>query len=65
MGRQRNMFQLKEQKKSPGKKELNEVEGSTLPDMESKTKVMRMLKKLRGRRNEINEDVNKEIVSMK
>ena len=59
------MFQLKEQKKSPGKKELNEVEGSTLPDMESKTKVMRMLKKLRGRRNEINEDVNKEIVSMK
>ena len=56
---------MKEQKKSPGKKELNEVEGSTLPDMESKTKVMRMLKKLRGRRNEINEDVNKEIVSMK
>ena len=50
MRRQRNMAQMKEQIKTPGK-ELNEMEISNLPDAEFKTLVIRMLK-------ELNEDLN-------
>ena len=46
MRRQRNMAQLKEQNKTP-EKELNEIEISNLSDIEFKTLVIRMLKKLR------------------
>ena len=52
MGKQRNMPQIKEQEKSP-EKELNEMEESKLPDTEFKTMVIRMLKELRGRMDEI------------
>ena len=46
MKRQRNMAQMKEQIKTP-EKELNEIEISNLSDIEFKTLVIRMLKKLR------------------
>ena len=45
--RQRNMAQMKEQVKSPGK-ELNKREISNLSDTEFKTLVIRMLKELRA-----------------
>ena len=50
MRRQRDMAQVKEQIKTPGK-ELNEMEISNLPDAEFKTLVIRMLK-------ELNEDLS-------
>ena len=50
MRRQRNMAQMKEQVKTPGK-DLNEMEISTLSDAEFKTLVIRMLK-------ELSEDLN-------
>ena len=43
MRRQRNMSQMKEQKKTP-EKELNKIEISNLLDAEFKTLVLRMLK---------------------
>ena len=45
------MAQIKEQNKTPKKKELNEMEISNLSDAELKTLVIRMLKPL-------NEDLN-------
>ena len=45
MRRKRNMAQMKEQIKTP-EKELNEMEISNLSDVEFKTLVIRMLKKL-------------------
>ena len=45
--RQRNMAQLKEQNKTP-EKELNEMEGSNLPDAEFKTLVIGVLQELGG-----------------
>ena len=50
MSRQRNMAQMKEQKKTP-EKELNKMEISNLSDAEFKTLVIRMLK-------ELSEDLN-------
>ena len=50
MERQRNVFQLKEQIKTP-EKELTTVEASNLPDAEFKTVVIRMLE-------ELSEDLN-------
>ena len=47
MRRQRNMTQMKEQNKTPGK-ELNEMEISNLSDAEFKTLVIRMLKEITG-----------------
>ena len=46
MRRQRNMTQMKEQIKTPGK-EKNNMEISNLSDAEFKTLVIRMLKELR------------------
>ena len=43
--RQRNVAQMKEQRKTP-EKELNEMEISNLSDAEFKTLVIRMLKEL-------------------
>ena len=45
MRRQRNIAQMKQQTKTPGKK-LNEMEISNLSDAEFKTLVIRMLKEL-------------------
>ena len=45
MRRQRNMAQMKEQNKIPGK-ELNEMEISILSDSEFKTLAIRMLKEI-------------------
>ena len=52
MGRQRNMAQIKEQIKTP-EKELNKIEISNLSDVEFKTLVIRMLKKLNEYLNSI------------
>ena len=46
MSRQRHMAQMKEQIKTPKKKELNEMEISNLSDAEFKILVIRMLKEL-------------------
>lgn len=46
MGRQKNMPQMKEQGKSPGKTTTNEMEKSNLTDREFKEMVIRMLNKL-------------------
>ena len=50
MSTQRNMAQMKEQTKTP-KKELNNIEISTLSDAEFKTLIIRMFK-------ELSEDLN-------
>ena len=50
MRRQRNLAQMKEQRKTP-EKELNEMEMNNLSDAEFKTLVIRMLK-------ELSEDLN-------
>ena len=47
MRRQRNMAQMKEQFKTPGKKKLNKMVISNLSDAEFKTLVIRVLKELR------------------
>ena len=52
MERQRNMTQIKEQKKFT-EKELNEIEASNLLDTEFKTIVLWMLKELRENFNSI------------
>ena len=52
MRRQRNMYQMKEQNKTP-EKELNKIETSNLSDAEFKTLVIRMLKELREYINSI------------
>ena len=46
MSRQRNMAQMKEQIKTPEKKELNKIKISSLSDSEFKTLVIRMLREL-------------------
>ena len=51
MRRQRNMVQMKEQNKTPGKKKLNKMGISNLLDAEFKTLVIRMLQ-------ELSEDLN-------
>ena len=55
MRRQRNMAQMKEQIKTPVK-ELNEMETSNLVDTEFKTLVIRTLKELRGRVDELRQN---------
>ena len=52
MGRQRNMLQVKEQETHP-ERNLNKVEASNQLDIEFRTMVIRMLKELRGRMDEI------------
>ena len=54
MRRQRNMAQMKEQIKPPGK-ELNKMETSILSDAEIKRLVIRMLKELSEDLNSIKE----------
>ena len=52
------MPQMKEQNKTPGKK-LSKMETTDLLDAELKTLVIRMLKVIRGRGDEPNENFNK------
>ena len=53
MSRQRNMAQMKEQKNKTPEKELNKMETSKLLDVDFKTLVIRMLKKLNEYLNSI------------
>ena len=64
MRKQRNMLQIKEQKKTP-QKVLNETEASNLRDTELKKLVVRGVGELKGRINNLSENFNKEIVSIK
>ena len=63
MGGQRNMPQVKEKENSP--EELNAMEANNIPDTEFKVIVVKMLKELRGRMNELSENLNKYIVNIK
>ena len=58
------MSQMKEHKKSP-EKELNEMEATKIPGEDFKTRVIQMLKDLRGRMDDLSENINKERVSTK
>lgn len=60
----RNISQVEEQEKTP-ERELNEVEASILSDMEFKTQVIKMLNKHKGRIDNLTENINKEIISIK
>ena len=55
---------MKQQEKTQENK-LNEMEASNLPKKEFKIMVIRMLNELRGRMDEHNENLNREIVSIK
>ena len=55
MRRLRNMPQMKDQEKSPGK-ELNKLEATKIPDAEFKTMVIKMLKDLRGTIDNLSEN---------
>lgn len=59
MGREISMRQIKEQQKFPGK-ELNEMEAIKIPGTEFKSMVIRILKGLGGRMNDLGEELNKE-----
>ena len=59
MNRQTNMFQMKEQDKTP--EELSEMEISNLPDKEFKVMIIKMLNKLRRRIAEHSEKFNKAV----
>lgn len=63
MRTQRNIFQTKEQNKTPEKK-LNEMETSNMPDKEFKTMILKMLNELE-RIDELIESFNKEIENIK
>ena len=56
MRRQRNMAQMKEQNKTPGK-ELSEMEIANLPDAEFKTLVIGMLRELIGDSTSLREEM--------
>ena len=58
MGRQRNMPQIKAQEKSLGR-ELNEMESTKITDAVFKTVVIRMFKDLRGRMDNLIENLKR------
>lgn len=62
--RQRYILQMKKQDR-PSEIELNEIVISNLPDKEFKVKTMKMLIRLERKVDELSEDFNKEIESMK
>ena len=63
-GRQRNMFQKKQQNKPP-EKTPNETEISNLSDKEFKETVIRMLTKLGRRMEEFSENFNKDLENIR
>ena len=64
MERQGNMPQMKEQEKSL-EKEWNKMDAHELPDGVFKTMIIRMLKDLRKRIDDLTENLNNEMVGMK
>ena len=64
MRRQRNLFQMKEQEKTP-EKTTNETEINNLPDKEFKALVIRMLTALGKRKDKHCEYFNKELENIK
>uniref|UniRef100_A0A9L0SBQ6 L1 transposable element RRM domain-containing protein n=1 Tax=Equus caballus TaxID=9796 RepID=A0A9L0SBQ6_HORSE len=64
MRRQRNMFQAREQDKTP-EKELNETETNNLPDKKFKQNSIRMLTDLGRKLDEHSENANKELENIK
>ena len=64
MGRQRNISQMKKEKKLQ-KTRLNKIETSNLPDAEFKPLVTRILTELRGRADDLIENFNKETENIK
>lgn len=58
------MPQMKEQQKSP-EKEPNEKEANNLPGRVFRTMVIKILKKLRARMDELSENLNKDFVKHK
>ena len=55
---------MKKQEKYP-EKELNEMEATKIPDIELKLMVIRMLQDIRRRMDDLSENLNKEIISIK
>lgn len=51
------MPQMKEQEKSLGKKKLYEMEANNVPDTKFKTMVIRLIKELRGRMDELSKNL--------
>ena len=64
MRRHRNLFQLKEQEKTP-ENTTNEIEINNLPDKEFKTLVIRMLTEWGERIDEHSENFNRKLEHMK
>ena len=64
MKRQKNMSQMKEQNSTP-EKELNKMEIRNLLDAEFKTLALKVLNKLKGRVDELSENLHKEIGNIK
>ena len=64
MRKQRSMPPMKQQEKTSENK-LNKMEASKLLEAEFKILVIRMLNELRGRMDGHNENLNREIVSIK
>lgn len=64
MKKQRNMFQIKEQKEFP-EADLNETETSDLPDRELKMTVVTMITEMRRTFHAQSEDFNREIEKLK
>ena len=59
------MLQIKKKLQKSSEKELDEMESTKIPDAEFKTIVIRMLKDLRRRIDDLSRNVNKKIVSIK
>ena len=63
MRKQKNLFQLKEQEKSPEKQLMKQKQ--TVYQIEFKATVIRMLTDIRKRTDEHNENFNKELKNIK
>ena len=64
MRKQRNVSQMKELNKTPGKKSI-QMETSNLSALKFKTVVIRMLNELRGRIDQFSQNFNKNIENIK
>ena len=63
MRQQRNIFQTKEQDKTPG--ELSEVEIGSLPEKEFRVMIVKMIQNLGSRMEKIQEMFNKDLEELK
>ena len=64
MKRQRAMYQMKEQDKTP-EKQLNEVEIGNLPEKEFRIMIVKMIQNLGNRMEKIQETYNKDLEELK